>query len=85
MFLFAPRDAVLASDEAEAVAEFEQEGLQARDEPILQLALLDGAVQAEEVEARLYGLLSISSACSAKCSGTASSKLCAFFSVTARS
>jgi len=38
------------TDEAEAVAEFEEEGLQARDEAVFEFALANGAAQAEELE-----------------------------------
>ena len=43
-------EAVLAADEAEAVAEFEQEGLQAGDEAVFEFAFLHGPAEAEEFE-----------------------------------
>ena len=55
-------DPVLAADEAEAVAEFEQEGLQAGDEAVFEFAFPHGAAQAEELQVvgtleHLVGLL----------------------------
>jgi hypothetical protein len=74
----------LAPDEAEAVAQFEQEGLQPGDEAILQLAFLHGLFKAEELEVvgalehliRLLGEVLRQGD---------SGKLWVFFSVTARS
>ena len=41
---------MLPSDEAKAVAELENEGLECIDQPIFELALLDGLGDAEELE-----------------------------------
>ena len=41
---------MLAADEAETVAEFEQEGLQASDEATFEFAFPHGAAQAEELQ-----------------------------------
>ena len=40
ILLLPEREPVLAADETEAVAEFEQEGLQAGDEPVFEFAFL---------------------------------------------
>ena len=50
ILLFPEGDPVLAADEAEAVAEFEQEGLQARDEAGFEFAFPHGAAQAEKFQ-----------------------------------
>ena len=50
ILLLPQREPVLAADEAEAVAEFEDEGLQPGDEPVFEFALLHGAADAEEFE-----------------------------------
>jgi len=50
ILLFPEGDPMLAADEAEAVAEFEQEGLQARDEAVFEFAFPHGAAQAEEFQ-----------------------------------
>ena len=44
------RQPVLAADEAEAVAEFEQERLQTGDQPVFEFAFLDRPADAEELE-----------------------------------
>lgn len=51
ILLFPESNAMLPADEAKAVAEFEQEGLQARDEAFFKFPFLDRLAEAEEVEA----------------------------------
>jgi hypothetical protein len=50
ILLLAEREPVLAADEAETVAEFEEEHLEAGDQPVFEFALLDRAFEAEEFE-----------------------------------
>jgi len=50
VFLPAKDKTVLPPDEAEAVAEFEDEALKMGDEPVFELALLDGAADAKEFQ-----------------------------------
>ncbi len=51
ILLFPKGDAVLATDEAKAVAEFEQEGLQAGNEPVFEFAFFHCLAESEEIEA----------------------------------
>jgi len=51
ILFFAKGDAVLAPDEAKAVAEFEQEALQTGDEPVFEFAFFHRLAEAEEIEA----------------------------------
>ena len=50
ILLFPKRDAMLATDETKAVAEFEKEGLQARDEPVFEFPFLDRLAEAEKIQ-----------------------------------
>ena len=50
VFLFAGGDPVLASDKAESVAEFHEEGLEARDQAVFQLALLHSAANSQKLQ-----------------------------------
>ncbi len=50
ILLLSEHEPMLSSDKAEAVAEFQKEGLQAADEAVLQLTLPHRTTQAEELE-----------------------------------
>ena len=50
VFFLASGDPILASDEAESIAQFHEKGLEARDQAVFQFALPHGAADPEELE-----------------------------------
>ena len=50
VFFLAGGDPILASDEAESIAQFHEKGLEARDQAVFQFALLHCAADSEELE-----------------------------------